>query len=55
METETLLSLLGVKSTVTTETGVNAIIKGIPQSLYGLKRINIYKDMPDKNLVDLIS
>ncbi|MDD4780475.1 MAG: polysaccharide deacetylase family protein [Tissierellia bacterium] len=55
METETLLSLLGVKSTVTTETGVNTIIKGIPQSLYGLKRINIYKDMPDKNLVDLIS
>lgn len=55
VETEVLLGLLGVKSTVTTETGVNTVIKGIPQSLYGLKRINIYKDMPDNNLVDLIS
>lgn len=54
-ETETLLGLLGVKSTVTTEPGVNTVIKGIPQSLFGLKRINIYRDMPDENLIDLIS
>lgn len=54
-ETETLLGLLRVKSTVTTDSGVNTVIKGIPQSLFGLKRINIYRDMPDENLIDLIS
>jgi len=54
-ETEALLGLLGVKSTVTTESGVNTVIKGIPQSLFGLKRISIYRDMPDENLIDLIS
>ena len=54
-ETETLLGLLGVKSTVTTENGINTVIKGIPQSLFGLKRISIYRDMSDENLLNLIS
>lgn len=53
-ETEKLLALLGVKSTVTTNIDVNTIIKGKPQSLFELKRINIYKDMHDENLMDLI-
>lgn len=53
-ETETLLNLLEVKSTVITESGVNTVIKGIPQSLFGLKRINIYRDMPDEQLINSI-
>lgn len=52
-DTETLLYLLNVKSTVTIESGVNTIIKGIPQSLFGLKRINVYRDMPDDTLLKL--
>lgn len=54
-ETEALLALLGVKSTLTTQEGINTIIKGLPQSLFSLKRINIYRDMPDENLIKLIS
>ncbi len=54
-ETETMLGLLGVKSTVTTENGINTVIKGIPQSLFGLKRINVYREMPDENLLNSIS
>jgi peptidoglycan/xylan/chitin deacetylase (PgdA/CDA1 family) len=54
-ETEALLGSLGVKSTLTTQEGINTIIKGIPQSMFGLKRINIYRDMPDENLIKLIS
>lgn len=53
-ETETLLGLLGVKSTVTTENGINTVIKGIPQSLFGLKRVSVYRDMSDENLLELL-
>lgn len=54
-ETEKLLNLLDVKSTVTSETGVNTVTKGIPQSLFELKRINIYKNMPDESLINSIT
>lgn len=54
-ETEALLGLQEVKSTLTTQEGINTVIKGLPQSLFGLKRINIYRDMPDESLIKLIS
>ena len=38
---EVVLQSLGIRVTVTTDFGVNQIIKGIPQSLYRLKRINV--------------
>ncbi len=53
-ETETLLGLWGVKSTLTTKEGINTVIKGLPQSLFGLNRINVYRDMTDEKLMDLI-
>ncbi|RVU54809.1 polysaccharide deacetylase family protein [Anaerosphaera multitolerans] len=53
-ETEVLLGLLGVKSTLTIDEGKNTIIKGLPQSLFKLKRINIYRDMPDENLLNAL-
>lgn len=38
---EVVLHSLGLRVTVTTEYGVNQIIKGVPQSLYQLKRIAV--------------
>lgn len=38
---EVALHSLGFQATVTTDPGVNVIMKGIPQSLYLLKRINV--------------
>ncbi|SHH55918.1 Polysaccharide deacetylase [Anaerosphaera aminiphila DSM 21120] len=51
---EILLGLLGVKSTVTINEGTNTVIKGLPQSLFELKRIDVYRDMPDENLLNAI-
>lgn len=39
--TEVALHSLGFQVTVTTDPGVNVIIKGVPQSLYLLKRFNV--------------
>lgn len=38
---EVVLQGLGARATVTTDYGVNIILKGIPQSLYALKRISV--------------
>lgn len=51
---EILLGQLGVKSTVTINEGTNTVIKGLPQSLFELKRIDVYRDMPDENLLNAI-
>ena len=40
-ETESLLTLLGAKITLTTDTGINIIRRGEPESLRLLKRFNI--------------
>ena len=40
-ETESLLELLGAKITLTTDTGINIIRRGEPESLRLLKRFNI--------------
>ena len=52
---EVLLHSLGLKVTVTMDSGVNEVIKGIPQSLYRLKRINVVGGMTDEELVSTLS
>ncbi len=38
--TDVILREEGIKATFTTDSGTNTIIKGLPQSIYGLKRID---------------
>lgn len=42
---EVLLSQLGIQATFTTEPGVNTLVRGLPQSLFALKRITPYETM----------
>ncbi len=44
----------GFDLTVTVDEGINTIIKGLPQSLYNLKRIGMYTNIDDKKLIELI-
>lgn len=52
---EVLLREMGNKITVTTQLGINTIIKGMPQSLYDLKRINVGPDLTGKYLLEKIN
>lgn len=45
----------GFDITVTVEEGVNDIVKGLPQSLYGLKRIGMYPNISGEKLIELIN
>ena len=38
---EAVLRGLGVRATVTTDYGVNVLVKGVPQSLFALKRVSV--------------
>lgn len=49
---EVLLKELGTKVTVTVESGVNEVIKGLPQSLLGLKRLNVTEHTDMQTLID---
>jgi len=51
---EVVLHSLGVKVTTTMNPGVNEVIKGIPQSLYQLKRINVEGGMTSDELLDTL-
>lgn len=51
---EVVLHGLGVKVTVTTESGVNEVVRGIPQSLYLLKRLNIYEGVTGAEILSAI-
>lgn len=53
-ESEILLWEKGIKSTITSDSGVNVLVKGLPQSLYGLKRFNVTKDITGKELLKKI-
>lgn len=53
--TETLLRELGNKITVSTHPGVSTVIKGLPQSLYVLKRINVPCNLSGRGLIDKIN
>ena len=52
---EVVLHGLGVEVTVTTNYGINVIIKGIPQSLYQLKRIGVGGGMTADELLRTLS
>lgn len=52
---EVVLHNLGIQVSVTTEHGVNVIVKGIPQSLYQLKRINVEGGMTGGGLMEILS
>ncbi len=51
VNTEVLLSEMGIKSTFTIEKGNNRIIKGLPQSLFSLKRNNVSEDTDIEELL----
>lgn len=51
---EVVLHDLGVQVTVTTEYGANQLLKGIPQSLYQLRRINVEGSLTADVLLDRI-
>lgn len=49
--TEQLLKDLGYRTTLTTKSGINVIVKGDPDSLFALKRINGSPEVPSDVLV----
>ena len=51
---EAILLEYGFKVTFTTNSGPNEIIKGLPQSLYGLNRYTVSGDMSGEDLLKLI-
>lgn len=44
----------GFDITVTVDEGINTVVKGLPQSLYNLKRIGMYTNIDSKRLIELI-
>jgi peptidoglycan/xylan/chitin deacetylase (PgdA/CDA1 family) len=51
---EVLLKEMGNKISVSTEPGLNTVIKGLPQSMYALKRINALEGLSGKDLIEKI-
>jgi len=49
--TEVILNQMEVKVTLTTEPGINTLIKGLPQSLRALKRINVDENTTAEKLL----
>ncbi|HWQ75202.1 MAG TPA: polysaccharide deacetylase family protein [Syntrophomonas sp.] len=51
---EVLLRQRGYKATLTVEEGVNSVLKGLPQSILGLKRYNVTDRITEEALVQLL-
>ena len=51
---DVLLWEAGIRVTFTTQTGVNTIVKGLPQSLLGLKRFNIEGGVTGAQLLEML-
>ena len=51
---DVLLRESGIRVTFTTQTGINTIVKGLPQSLFGLKRYNIEGGTTGSQLIEMI-
>ncbi len=49
--TEVILSQMGYRVTLTVEDGMNTIVKGLPQSLFALKRHNVTENTTPEELV----
>lgn len=52
--TEVLLSEMGVRVTLTVNEGLNTVIKGLPQSLRALNRINVTEELTGNDLVEYL-
>lgn len=52
---EVLFKEMGVKTTLTTKSGFNTVIKGLPQCLQSLKRFPVDGDLPPKELIKLLN
>lgn len=52
---EAILHGLGIQVSVTVDPGVNEIVKGLPQSLYQLKRINVAGGMSAAELLEAMA
>ena len=53
-ETQSLLGIRGVKASFTSDSGVNTLIKGLPQSLMELKRIEVTDKISPEDLIGLL-
>ncbi len=51
---QAILNSLGVEITLSTKEGTNTLIKGMPQSLYCLKRYNMHNEISAENMIDKI-
>ena len=52
--TEVILSEMSIKATLTDAPGENTVIKGLPQSLRLLRRLNVTQDMDIRELINYI-
>jgi peptidoglycan/xylan/chitin deacetylase (PgdA/CDA1 family) len=52
---QVLLNEMGIKCTLTTNEAMNTLIKGLPQSLYGLNRYNISDLISPEELLKILS
>lgn len=53
--TDVCIRQAGYDVSVTVEEGINTITKGLPQSLYGLKRIGMYPNITAQSLIELLN
>lgn len=53
--TDVCVKQAGIKATVTVEEGQNTLIKGIPQTLYNLKRVGIFEETVGDAFIQRIS
>lgn len=53
-ESEALLMEMGNRVTMTINPGTNTIVKGLPQSLYALNRINVTQETEPEDLVSIL-
>lgn len=52
---QAVLTGLGVEITLSTEPGMNTLVKGLPQSLYSLKRYNIHQGITTEELLSYLN
>ena len=48
------LSEAGVRMTVSVEEGIAEIVRGLPQSLYAMKRLNMTDELSPEELIALL-
>lgn len=51
---QAVLTELGVRVTLSAENGINTVIKGLPQSLYAMKRLNMNESIDAGRLIEVL-